>query len=393
MKNKYTINDYTKIGIPSIEVHGEGFHYRDLYELVGRNRFMTTFNLKEGSSSQNQFGKNVLGIIYYSFKQVQELEGANPSGVESDLARIRIDSPDIKLSQPQKHNLKYKGIEVADIESLSFLPYINQIERFDTGEKKVPNIIELKVDCSGIDPDILYLNYVGSKINDDVELIPFEKEKFIGITLGINDGHIDSRILERLGFNIDSVKANFNIWYYLFKVKERRGILSKKEEASFSEIKSILTTDKILKLLKEIKSSGVYAKDPSDGFADTVKKITDQTVLFSPGILMHGKKQIYWDVDSYLHIVMRHVNDFQVGNFKNKNHFSYKAEDLRILIEKVIQRVESEIQAFFSDNPRDNFRRAGSMSVEFNGEHYNLIIDITGRLVQFHPVGDRKLVQ
>ncbi|MDD2915323.1 MAG: hypothetical protein PHP70_08400 [Gallionella sp.] len=74
MKNKYTINDYTELGIPSIEVHGECFHYRDLYELVGRNQFMTTFNLKEGSSSQSQYGREVLGVAYYSFSQTQELE-------------------------------------------------------------------------------------------------------------------------------------------------------------------------------------------------------------------------------------------------------------------------------------------------------------------------------
>lgn len=389
MKNKYTINDYTGLGIPSIEVQGGCFHYQDLYELVGRNQFMTTFNLKEGSPSQTQYGKNVLGVVYYSFKQPQELEESFSTGVEIDLAKIRIDSPDIKLSQTQRHGLKYRGIEVVDIASISFLPYKNEIKRFETGEKKVPNIIELKVDCSGIDPDILYQNYVASKINNEVELILFEKEKFIGITLGINNGHIDSRVLDHLGFNIDSVKENLNIWYHLYKVKERRGTLSNREETSFSEINSILTTDIFLKLLTEIKNSGVYAEKPTDEFADTFKKIVDQVTSFTPDILMHGKKQIYWDIDSYLHIVMRHVKDYQVGNFREKTPFSYKAEDLKTLIEKVIQRVEDEIQKHFSDNPNSEFTRHGNWAVEFNGDHYHLKIDTKGRLVQFHSVNDK----
>jgi len=104
---------------------------------------------------------------------------------------------------------------------------------------------------------------------------------------------------------------------------------------------------------------------------------------------MHGKKQIYWDVDSYLHIVMRHVKDYQVGNFKKKTPFSYKVGDLKTLIEKVIQRVEDEIRIHFSNNPDSEFSRHGNWAVEFNGDHYNLKIDTKGRLVQFHSVGDR----
>lgn len=282
MKNKYAIYDYTKLGIPSIEVHGECFCYQDLYELVGRNQFMTTFNLKDGTSSKNQYGESVLGVIYYGFKQTQELEESLSTGAEVDGVRIRIDSPDIKLSHTQRHDLKYRGIEVDDIASILFLPYKNEIERFETGEKKVPNIIEIKMNCSEIDPDILYQNYVVSKINSKVELILYEKEKYIGITLGVNNDRIDSRILDHLGIIKDSIKDNFNIRFHQYQVKERRGTLSEKEAASLSEIKSILATDKILKLLEEMKNTGVYAEDPTEEFVDAVKKIADQTILFTP---------------------------------------------------------------------------------------------------------------
>lgn len=391
MKNKYTINDYSEFGIPSVEVLGECFCYQDLYKLIGRSQFMTTFNLREGSSSQSQYGNYVLGVVYYSFKQTQELERSFSNGVEIDLVKIRIESPDIKLSQVQRHDLKYRGIEISDIESISFFPYKNEIQRFETGEKKVPNIIEIKVDCSGIDPDLFYQNYAASKINSGIELILYEKEKFIGITLGINNGHIDSRILEYLGFNIDSVKENFNIWYHLYKAKERRGTLSNKEKTSFSEIQTILNTDKLLKLLNEIKKSGVYSEKPAE-LAEIFMKIVSQLTSFEPSILMHGKKQIYWDIDTYLHIVLRHVKDYQVGNFREKTPFSYKTEDLKTLIEKVIQRVEHEIQIHFSESPSCEFIRHGDWAVEFNSDHYNLRIDASGRLTQFHSVGTRDQV-
>jgi hypothetical protein len=388
MKNHYKIIDYSELGIPSIEVYGDSFHYQDLYELVGRKQFMTIFNLKGGSKSRSQYGESVLGVIYYSFEQTQKLEESFASGIDIDLAVIRIDSPEINLSVQERCDLKYGGVKVSDIESISFLPYKNETESYDTGEKKVPNIIEIEVDCSDIDPDILYQNYVASKINSNVELILYEKEKFIGITLGINNGRIDSRILNHLGFSEDSIKTNLNIWYHLYKVKERRGTLSDKEKESFSEIQGILTIEKFYRLVKEINASGVNAKELAE-ITDILKKIVDSVTLFTPDILLHGDRQVYWDIDSYIHIVMRHIKDYQIGNFKEKTSFPYRAADLKTLIEKVIQRIEDEIKLYLSESQNKDFTRHGSMGIVFNEDHYNLRIDPGGRLIQFHAVGEK----
>jgi hypothetical protein len=388
MKNHYKIIDYSELGIPSIEVHGDSFHYQDLYELVGRKQFMTIFNLKGGSKSRSQYGESVLGVIYYSFEQTQKLEESFASGIDIDLAVIRIDSPEINLSVQERCDLKYGGVKVSDIEAISFLRYKNETELYDTGEKKVPNIIEIEVDCSDIDPDILYQNYVASKINSNVELILYEKEKFIGIKLGINNGRIDSRILKHLGFSEDSIKTNLNIWYHLYKVKERRGTLSDKEKESFSEIQGILTIQKICKLVKEINASGVNAKELAES-TDILKKIVGSVKLFTPDILLHGDRQVYWDIDSYIHIVMRHIKDYQIGSFKEKTSFPYRAKDLQTLIEKVIQRVEDEIKLYLSESQNKEFTRHGSMGIVFNEDHYNLRIDPGGRLIQFHAVGEK----
>jgi hypothetical protein len=131
----------------------------------------------------------------------------------------------------------------------------------------------------------------------------------------------------------------------------------------------------------------VYGGELADSFVETFRKIAHEAKSFTPSILMHGKKQIYWDIESYLHIVMRHVREYQLGDFKRKTPFPYKAEDLETLIEKILKSVEDEIKVHFSDHPSTEFYRCGNMGIEFNGDHYHLRIDTKGRLVQFHAVG------
>ncbi len=385
MKNEYKVIDYTDLGLPSIEVFGDRFHYQDLYELIGKNQFMTTFNLRRGSESFNEFGDSVLGVIYYDRKSLDELAESNISGREITISKIRVDSPHIELTKEKKGDLKYSGINVGDIESMSFLPYKREPETYETGVKKVPDVIEIEVDSDGVDVDVLNQNYLVSKHNSGTALIQYEREQLIGITLAFNNGRIDSRILNEFGFSEDDLSTNLNIWMSLYKVKERRNQLTDVDEKNYDEIRSILSLEKFTKVLKELGS----AKMPrSWGDSETLilKNIFKSVEDFTPSILMHGKKQIYWDLDSYIHIALRHLKDQQLGSFVLKTPFPYKSNDLKILIEKVLGRIEEEIKQYLISSPESDFTRHGKMAVFYNGDHYNLRINPEGRLTQFHMV-------
>ncbi|MCK5218007.1 hypothetical protein KAR10_00695 [bacterium] len=385
MRNSYRITDFRDLGLPSIEVAGHQFHYQDLYEMVGQNQFMTTFELKNGSVSYNEYGDSVLGVIFYDRKSIDSLERSVQTGIEIAKQRIRIDSPCRELSVKKKGDLRYRGISVDDIEAISFLPYIREKERYETGEKKVPNIIEVTVDCSKIDADILNQNYLASKHNDGTKLIQYEKEQLIGITLAFNNGRIDSRLLAEFGFTEDDLKTNLNIWMSLYKVKERRNQLTEMDKKNYSEIRGILSLEKFNKLMKKLVSTGISAS-LKDFDSSTLKNIFSAVETFSPSILMHGKKQVYWDLDSYIHIALRHLKDFQFGHFKLKTPFSYKKEDLKSLIEKVLQKIDIETEDYLGSNPTGDFTRHGKMGVEFNRDHFHLRINKDGRLTQFHTV-------
>lgn len=386
MRNNYRIVDYTELGIPSIEVYGNQFHYQDLYEIVGSKHFMTTFQLKVDSESFKEFGSTVLGVINYDHKSLKALESSLVNGAEIAKTRVRIDSPERELSLKQKGDLKYRGLVVSDIEQISFLPYKKEVEKHETGEKKVPDIIEIEVDCSGMDVDILNQNYLSSKINSGTNLIQYEKEQFIGITLAFNDGRIDSRIIKHLGYDEHDLKDNLNIWKQLYEVKERRKQLTDVDYKNYREIKSILSLEKMTKAVKELTNSGLSDfEDESEKVI--LREIFESIETFLPSILLHGENQVYWDVDSYIHIALRHVKDYQLGIYKDKTPFPYKVIDLKTLIEKVLHQVEDEIKQHLSQGLGNDFTRHGKMAIFYNEDHYHLRINSEGRLTQFHLVG------
>ncbi|WP_111640939.1 hypothetical protein [Marinimicrobium alkaliphilum] len=385
MRNDYKIIDYRDLGLPSVEVSGTKFHYQDLYEMVGKRQFMTTFELREGSQSYHEFGGSVLGVIFYDRKALNSLEESFHTKQEILRKKIRIDSPEGELSEAKKGDLKYQGINIEDIESISFLPYRKDSETYETGEKKVPDIIEIEVDCGGIDVDVLNQNHLVSKHNSGVELAHYEKEQLIGITLAFNNGSIDSRVLEEFGFTEEDLITNLNIWLSLYKVKERRNSISEVDKKSYSEVKSILSMERLNKVLKELSRAGI-SEHLGDKDKSVLEGIFEASEAFSPSILLHGKNQVYWDIDSYIHIALRHLKDYQIGDFKQKTPFSYKANDLKNLIEKVLHQVESEIGIYLASSPTSDFTRHGKMAVPYNGDHYHLRINLDGRLVQFHTV-------
>ncbi len=117
MINNYQIIDYNEFGIPFMEVQGDSFLYEDLYELVGCQQYMTTFNLKENSQSHNNYGEDVIGVIYYASETIEQLRQGIVQSI--DTSYIRIVSPKVNLSEKLRAKLRYyDGVQVSDIENL-----------------------------------------------------------------------------------------------------------------------------------------------------------------------------------------------------------------------------------------------------------------------------------
>lgn len=387
MTGRYQITDWRPTGLPCVEVQAERFDGLDLYKFVGQHNYHTSFEFRPHSPTATKYGRIITGITYYDFADREAYQNGN-ADVPFNPGKLRIDCVDPTISQALRNDLKYKGAQLDDLIKISYLPYSQEAEGNEFGHKVVPNIVKIEADLSDIDESALTLSYLTMKHNNGDLLLDFEREKLVGTILGMHNYRIDSRILATFGFTVQDVKENEAIQLKALHTKHKRVGLTSEENGYLADL-TILRSLKVMKyILAEAEKAGV--RQPWD--EDTTKAIHDliaSALRFEPHVLLHGKRQIYWDVQSYVHIAMRHLYTYQVGAFRQKTALPYGADDLESLIMKVLGAIQDEIHDHFSTK-QTPFSREGGWAVMFNGDHYNVRIAATGRLEQFHNVRKRE---
>jgi len=390
VRKAYEVAQHQVLDVPFFEVRGAEFCAEDLFELVGKNEYTCTFRFRAGSDAHNVFGGSITGSIVYSPKERAALLSEQSSAETGGCKHVRIQCVRPELPQELLDELRYKGSLIADIEQVQFLPYSPPQEANPDGTKKVPGIIHIDLPENALEADIdlLFQSYVVMKHNDEVELIPYEKERLIATILEMRGGRIDSRILSTLEFTPSEASESAEICFHRLTMRKRRGALTEADQERLNDLSAIRWLTRAKLLMEEIQRSGVVAVNADAGAIATISKsMTD----FESHVFLTRKKQVYWDWAGYLHIAMRHVRELQVGSFTAKTPFPYKADDLELLVGQVLRQVEGEIDRHFEGPPpRKEFRRQGAMAVYFNGDYFHLRIDQNGRLIQFHAVGEAR---
>lgn len=389
MRKDYKYRKYDlKYAPPLIELNDPPYFAEDLYELIGSKDFVATFVFKQDSNSQKRFGDMVTGTIFYPKGEREKIQHCirEKSAYENVTLKIEIVLPDIDKKAAEE--LKYGGVPILDIQNITIVPYRRE-EKTENGNKKIP-VVEIPVSKEQlrfIDQDILWQNMLASKLNAGIYLIPEEKAHLIGITLAINDNRIDTRLIEYLGFTIDTLQTSSSIWYHYYQVKKRRKTITVEEERILAEIEAIDITDKTILLAREL-TKGHAPGEAISPSQDQLSTILTSLENFRPKVLVPIKRQIWWNAESYLHIVLRHVKDFQLGRINlGKTPFPYDFKQLELLIQKVIDTIKEEIKAYFdSASGKKHFHRNGRMAVYFNGDYYALEIEPDGLLKSIYIV-------
>lgn len=389
MKRDYKFNVIDLPNFPPLmEIIDPPYFQEDLYELIGSKGFVATFIFREGTETLNRYGYSITGQIFYAKGVKEKIEASIKDGKDyaDEYLKVKVILP--RLDQAEIDDIKYKGFPIEHIQSINFVPYKREPE-IKSNLKVVPNVIKIPVSKTNfnVDEEVFYQNIILRKLSSETELIQEEKAQFIGSILAMNQNQIDQELLISLGYTIEKASDDRRIWYHYYKTKKKRNILSKEEVNNCKNVEFEDLLEKINLLIKEL----VKGHKPGEAISisnEQIIAIIQSLKNFHPRVLIPTKRQIWWDTKSYLHIVLRHVKDFQIGKLNEcKTPFPYAFEELELLIRKVIESVIGEIEAHFEiQKIPSNFYRVGKMSIPYNEDFYSLHIREDGLLENFHIV-------
>lgn len=379
------INQTIITGLPTFfEFYGPDFFAEDLYEIAGSFDYVVTFVFKHGSDSYIKFGEMVTGSIFYPKGEREQIEEHIRDRKEYTNQIIKLEVicfSDINKEVADK--LKYEGFPCTDLSSLSFVKFSSFSPYKSSVIKKIPNIIKIPVSSeylTKINFDIISNNLIVSKVKSGTILIDEERAEYVGNYLARHNNEIDLELLKMFGYDEKSANNDKTITYHYLVSKERRNCISESEKQYLSNLKNEIYMNNLNLLANEL-TSGFKTGEPIISPKNKMEFILKALKIFRPKVLYPIKRQIWWDLQSYLHIVFRHVKDFQFGKYQDKTPFPYELVELESLIIIIIESILDEIKNHFSNPSQEKtFYRTGKMCVYYNGDYYSIRICPNGRL-------------
>lgn len=195
-----------------------------------------------------------------------------------------------------------------------------------------------------------------------------KKEDLVGTMLGMRNNTIDSRILETFGFTVKSASENVNIQLASLNAKAARNALTKEEleaKASYEFVKRVAALSAVCAEFDRARLGDRSLTLDSDA----AKRILANAIGFNPSVILHGKSKSSGICNPTWHIVMRHIDAYQVGNFKRKTVLPYELTDLKDLIEKVLDSIREELALHFATNSRVSQIRAYGSTLQWRLLH------------------------
>ena len=356
----------------------------EVYLLVGREDKTAGVTFKSGSDSYKLYGGHVTVLFLYTQYEREELDNRvkNPDSFTSGIIKVRHLTSE--LDDEKVKQLERDGISTNDIASILFFRHDTQNTFHSKEKRNIPKIeIPIDIQPKGKDLDWIY-GFAKKIVGSGTGLSPKERQFYLAGKLYYEPEALT--IQERKELFDDAQNINPEIEFEFLKIKYERDeadYTDKKRLAQLIRKKDIDDMDLLDKYLKETGSSlSKLAKDDLDSAAKLLVRISTYR---EKHINVVGKIAIYLDVDRYLHVHMRHVEEMKINKqFACKSNFQWNEEDVLMVIDKVIGKISAEIQNFFEQNPGKRYSRFGRKSVYFEGDYYTLHIEANGAISTFH---------
>lgn len=362
------------------------FQQLDLYKRFGQYDNVCYVTLVPNSGSFKKYGTHLTGDFFYAKEERQELQQRLDEDDQNDAhSNVKFIERLKGVSKQHQDELLEKGFPTEDILDVFSLPRKNVNDYVIEEIRSLPEPMVIKFDAQNFDvvKATLWLNK--QRLKDGFQLTEFEIDQDIAYRVINNNGDIPKDLPTAAYDPKDTTKLKPLIRYKILHHHFLHRELTPEEDAEFKAMLGQRAKESVDVLLKELERSTERFKKVGIEYPEAIQSLQQLVAFFEPERLTHTKIPVWWNLERFLHIYMRHVAEVQVGErFEGKSRFQYKLKDIRKLIEIILERLSPEINRHFEQSPDKEFKKQGSMSIYYNGDYYALHIRADGLLLTFY---------
>jgi len=355
----------------------------EIYYLVGKDDKTAGLTFKNGSEAYKMYGSSITVVFIYTQSEREEMDKLIQNSPYNGEGRIKAKYLGSKLIEGKVKHLLYEGINSTEIEEISI--FDNPLNNtFHSKKKRELNKIKIPIQALPKGQDLSWMYGFSKKLaNDGIGQCPRERTFFLAGKLYFEPELISIEENNEI-FNGGVIDEQIE-WEFL-QMKYFREEISEEEKKRVVELWSEKKRSSISILDKYLKEAGSSLKKLATENIIQASNLFSKVFDFRERRLnVNGKHPIYINLDSYLHIYMRHVEEFKVNkHFENKDNFQWNEDDVFDVIGHVIKYIDNEYQKFREDKPSQRFSKFGKQSVYFEGDYYTFHIEANGRINTFY---------
>ncbi|EOQ94824.1 hypothetical protein LEP1GSC195_0930 [Leptospira wolbachii serovar Codice str. CDC] len=348
-----------------------------IYEKIGKTDSFVTIDLDPSSEDFKKYNSPLSGILHYTLNQRKYFAGEDIAlGIKENISFLKLNTLDLNYKPEIKTLLITEGLSIQSIIQIILTPNDNIQNDIPKNHKnKITIPIEFGNDPLEMEKMtlILYKKYIESGI----KLLKSEKEKFVGIYMGMF-GNFPETILSNIELQEAELVENFQIHRHYLNTKRKKGLITETEESKLKKSEAKHFWKQILLLVKELKKLNIRKKEISE-IREILNIILPAMFLIEDDRMVQESPTIYWNNESFLHIVLRHLYNHKIKKV-NKSEIPYKLEDLEILVRRIVSVIYFEWKHFNQKNQNKKFSKYGAESVYYNGNYYVIHIAPDGRI-------------
>ena len=368
--------------------NNQGFTIEQIYSFVGRCDNTANIVLRNGSTDEELYGKSLVGVFTFSKAERDNLELRITNSENESYGKVKFCCYIPELSESQTNTLKNQGIETRNIVSINWVPCTITENIYPSRQKRSLTPIKIASPIISKDDKMIWTYELLKRlVQEGVGLCPEERNRLLAYkTILEQDKLTDdekSIIYDKNG------TINEDIAFECLRHKFFKFSITRKEMKRFGTIlanryhsRALIINDE----LARISTSYEGLQRDNATIADYI--MTKVQSFNQKRYNTKGKYPLYLDVQGYVHILLRHVEEAKFENgFGSKTKFQYDENDIEVVMRDVLSIINEDYQKFKESYPSDSFVRKNEDSYYYNGDYYAIIVNPDGSIVTFYKRG------